>query len=111
VNVPLGDAFAVRLAGSATQRSGFDYNSFNDTWVNDRDLWATRLSARWDPADRFSANFIWEHFNEDDQRARTGKQLCTRDPGLDSVEGTPFPPGLLQHRTSQGCLPGSLYSD
>lgn len=38
VNVPITDTFAVRLAGSATKRDGFDYNSFNDTQVNDRDM-------------------------------------------------------------------------
>ncbi|MGH6978096.1 MAG: TonB-dependent receptor plug domain-containing protein, partial [Brevundimonas sp.] len=47
VNIPLGDTFAVRAAASMTKRDGFDYNSFNDTDVNDRDLYSTRLSAAW----------------------------------------------------------------
>ena len=77
VNVPITDTFAVRLAGSATKRDGFDYNSFNDTQVNDRDMWSTRFSALWEPTDRFRTSFIWEHFEEDDQRSRTGKQLLS----------------------------------
>jgi outer membrane receptor protein involved in Fe transport len=111
VNVPLGEAFAVRLAGSMTKRDGFDYNSFNDTKVNDRDLWSTRLSLAFEPNDRFRSNLIWEHFEEDDQRSRTGKQLCTTDPGPTSVGGVAVTSQVVRNRLSQGCLPGSLYND
>ncbi|WP_307366363.1 TonB-dependent receptor [Brevundimonas sp. SORGH_AS_0993] len=51
VNIPLGETFAVRGAFALTKRDGFDYNSFNDTHVNDRDLFTTRLSARWEPTE------------------------------------------------------------
>jgi outer membrane receptor protein involved in Fe transport len=78
INVPLGDKFAIRGAGSWTKREGFDYNTVTDRRVNGRDLWSTRLSALWEPSDNFRINAIWEHFNEDDNRSRTGKQLCTR---------------------------------
>jgi iron complex outermembrane recepter protein len=111
INVPITDTFAIRAAAASTTRDGFNYNSFNDTWVNDRDLWSARLSAQWEPTDRFSANVIWEHFQEDDRRARTGKQLCTRDPGPEMVGTTAVPAGVLQNRLSQGCLPGTLYDD
>ena len=111
INVPLGEAFAVRLAGAMTKRDGFDYNTFNKTHVNDRDLWSTRLSAAWEPNDRFRANLIWEHFEEDDRRSRTGKQLCTTDPGPSSVGGVAITSSLVRNRLSQGCLPGSLYDD
>ena len=111
LNVPVTDAFALRFAGATTQRSGFDYNTFNQTHVNDRDLWTTRLSALWEPTDRFSASLVWEHFEEDDNRARTGKQLCHNDPGLSTVRGVTVPAGQVRQRTSPGCLPGSLYDD
>ncbi|RZJ45185.1 MAG: TonB-dependent receptor [Brevundimonas sp.] len=113
INLPLGDTFALRAAGSFTKRDGFDYNSFNDTRVNDRDLFSTRLSALWAPTERFRANLIWEHFEEDDNRSRTGKQLCTRDPGptATALNAVPIPTGYLQDQMSQGCLPGSLYDD
>lgn len=110
-NIPIGDTFAVRAALSFTRRDGFDYNSFNDTKVNDRDLWSSRISALWQPTDRFRANLIWEHFEEDDNRSRTGKQLCTHDPGLSSVNGVNVTPGLVQDQLSQGCAAGSLYED
>ncbi|MNS30344.1 catecholate siderophore receptor Fiu [compost metagenome] len=110
VNVPVSDSFWVRAAGSFTKRDGFDYNSFTERHVNDRDLWSTRLSAAWEPSDSLRANFIWEHFEEEDQRARTGKQLCTRDPGPAQV-GAATPSSALRNRLSQGCMAGSLYDD
>lgn len=110
-NIPFGDTFAVRVAAGFTQRDGFDHNTFNGTQVNDRDLFGSRFSALWEPNDRFSANLIWEHFEEDDRRSRTGKQLCTNDPGPTAVGGIPIPEGILRSRFSQGCRPGSLFSD
>ena len=111
INLPITDTFWVRAAGAFTQRDGFDYNSFNDTHVNNRDLWSTRLSAAWEPNSRFSANLIWEHFEEDDNRSRTGKQLCTTDPGPTMVGSASVTDIQLRGRMSQGCQPGSLYDD
>lgn len=110
VNVPVTDRFALRIAGAMTQRDGFDFNSFNGTHVNDRDLWSGRLSARFDATDSIRATLIWEHFEEDDQRSRTGKQLCNHDPGPDTLGTTAVGAGF-RPQLSQGCLPGSLYAD
>ena len=111
INIPLTDTFWVRGAASMTKRDGFDHNTFLDTDVNGRDLYSTRLSAAWEPNDRFSANLIWEHFGEDDDRSRTGKQLCTRDPGPTEVGGFTVTDPYMRGRLSQGCLPRSLYTD
>ena len=111
VNIPITDTFWVRAAASMTKREGFDHNTFLDTKVNGRDLYSTRLSAAWEPSDRFNANLIWEHFGEDDNRSRTGKQLCTRDPGPTRVGAQAVPNSITQNRLSQGCLPGGLYGD
>jgi iron complex outermembrane receptor protein len=78
INIPLGDTLAVRFAGAMTRRDGFDYNTVTEQSVNGRDLWATRVGVAWRPTSSFRANFLWEHFGEDDDRSRTGKQLCTR---------------------------------
>ncbi|SBV33382.1 Outer membrane cobalamin receptor protein [uncultured Sphingopyxis sp.] len=110
INVPLTDTLAVRAAGAMTKRDGFDYNTFTQKRVNDRDLWSTRVSAQWEPTDDLKASFIWQHFEEDDQRSRTGKQLCTRDDGP-AMLGTTVVPDYLRAKLSQGCKPGSLYSD
>ncbi len=110
INIPIGDTLAFRASGAWTKRGGFDYNTYTMEKVNGRDLWSTRAILAWEPSDRFRANVIWQHFEEDDNRARTGKNLCTRDPGLTEVSGIPVPEDL-QGRFSQGCLPGSLYDD
>src|SRR5690606_14197575 len=104
VNIPVTDTFWIRGAGSLTKREGFDYNTFNETRVNDRDLYSTRLSAAWEPTDRFSANLIWEHFGEDDRRSRTGKQLCTKDEGPTQVGSFAVTDSFTRNRMSQGCM-------
>ena len=112
VNVPiLEDKLAVRFAGAATQRSGYGYNAVTDSDIDGRDLWSARLTVGFEPTDRLRGDLIWERFSEDDERARTSKQLCHTDPGLSqigSVTNINEPSaGIL----SQGCLPGSLYDD
>ncbi|MGV2495071.1 TonB-dependent receptor [Pelagerythrobacter aerophilus] len=111
LNVPLGDTFGVRVAGQWTKRDGFDYNTFTQSRVNGRDLWSTRAIAEWEPSDRFRANVIWQHFEEDDNRSRTGKQLCHTDPGPEMVGDIAITDPKMRGRMSQGCLPGSLYDD
>ncbi|MGB3805162.1 MAG: TonB-dependent receptor [Sphingopyxis granuli] len=112
VNVPLGDTLAVRAAGAWTSRDGYDVNTYTGNRVNGRDLWSTRVSAAWEPSDNFRVNAIWEHFYENDNRSRTGKQLCHRDPGPSrignaDISALPGTRGAL----SQGCLPKSIYDD
>jgi iron complex outermembrane receptor protein len=109
VNVPVGDALSVRLAASSTERSGFGTNLATKRDIDGRDLWSGRLSARYEPTDRISADFVWEHFEEDDNRLRTGKQLCHRDDGPESVPGVASLDLMVRGRLSQGCKPGSLY--
>lgn len=111
LNVPITDTLGVRFAGAWTSREGFDYNTFTQQRVNGRDLWSTRATLAWEPGDRFRANVIWQHFEENDNRSRTGKQLCTRDPGPATVGGVAITDPLTRGRLSQGCLPGSLYDD
>jgi iron complex outermembrane receptor protein len=110
VNLPLTETLALRVAGALTSRDGYDYNLVTQKRVNDRFLWSTRTSLGWEPSDRLRTNLIWQHFKEDDNRSRTGKQLCTRDPGLTAIGETPIPESSVG-KLSQGCLPGSLYDD
>jgi len=111
LNVPISDTLGVRVAGMMTKRDGFDYNSFFGTRINGRDLWSTRATLAWEPSDRFKANVIWQHFEEDDNRSRSAKQLCTPDPGADRIGSVEITDPGLRGRISQGCLPGSLYDD
>ena len=108
VNIPLSDTLAFRAAGAWTDRSGYVTNSVTDKDVDGRNLWSGRLSLAWKPTSRFNANLIWEHFDENDDRARTGKQLCHTDPGQPAVNGVATRPVDAAH-LNQGCLDGSLY--
>ncbi|AMG73597.1 TonB-dependent receptor [Sphingopyxis granuli] len=120
LNVPLvEDVLAVRVAGSMTQRSGYDYNATTKNRINGRDLWSLRTSVAFEPAPWFRANLIWERFSEDDNRSRTGKQLCHRDDGPTHVGGVDLADNVnvftgVEIRRAlfgQGCKPGSLYDD
>lgn len=112
INVPIGDTLALRAAGAMTKRSGYGVNLTTGNDVDDRDLWSTRVTLGFQPDDRFNLRLTWEHFEEDDRRLRTGKQLCHRDPGPSSVPGTTTNVDpLLLSRLSQGCKQGSLYDD
>lgn len=111
LNVPITDTLGIRIAGAWTKRDGFDYNTVTENRVNDRDLWSTRASVQWEPSDRFRASVIWQHFEENDNRSRTGKQLCTTDPGPEMVGDMTVTDPVVRGKLSQGCLPGSLYDD
>ncbi|HEX6859972.1 MAG TPA: TonB-dependent receptor [Caulobacteraceae bacterium] len=118
MNVPLiEDKLAVRFAGALTDRQGYDFNEGTDHAVNGRDLWSARLTIGFNPTDRVRANLIWERFNEDDNRSRTGKQLCHRDNGPTSIGNFTFPDPADDYWDatmgralfSKGCTGGSLY--
>ncbi len=115
VNVPIiGDKLDLRIAGEWTKRDGYTYDTTLNSSVDGRDLWSGRLSLLFRPIDHLTAALVWEHFSEDDDRLRSGKTLCTTDPGPSSVNG---PDGLVTNIDvggdawlSQGCKPGSLYA-
>lgn len=120
LNIPLvDDVLAVRVAGSMTSRSGYDYNATTKNDINGRDLWSLRTTVAFEPEPWFRANLIWERFSEDDNRSRTSKQLCHRDDGpthvggVDLADNTNIFTGVEIRRAvfGQGCKPGSLYDD
>jgi iron complex outermembrane receptor protein len=120
INVPiLEEKLAVRLAGAMTSREGYDFNSVTDHQVNGRELWSTRLTVGFEPMEALRGNFIWEHFEEDDNRSRTGKQLCHRDDGPETIGATSVVGTMRQGQNplvrraffAQGCKAGSLYDD
>ncbi|MEN2708785.1 TonB-dependent receptor domain-containing protein [Sphingomonas sp. NPDC092331] len=120
VNIPLGDTLAFRAAGAWTKRDGYDYNTVTQKNVNGRDLYSTRLSALWEPDPALRFSFFWEHFNENDDRARTGKQLCTRGETPQKIDYTDRN-GVAQSQPvvgawsigalTPGCQQKTLYSD
>jgi outer membrane receptor protein involved in Fe transport len=139
LNIPLfEDVAALRISGAWTKREGYSTNQLTGNPIDGRDLWSTRVSLRFSPNDRIDANLIWEHFEEDDDRLRSGKQLChTHEvtsvtaihPGPDGVTldgevevfptthymtmpegGQPLLGMGVQGTFSQGCAPASLYA-
>ncbi|MFN3583335.1 TonB-dependent receptor [Phenylobacterium sp.] len=114
LNVPLGDMFAVRLAGNYLKRDGYGENIVTGNDADDRDLWAGRATISFSPSERFRSWLLLDHFEEHDNRSRIGKQFCTKDPGPASIGGVAYsaipPVGQIQRGLfSQGCLPTSLY--
>jgi len=123
INIPLlDDKLALRVAGAWTKRDGYVHNSITDSSIDGRDLWSTRTSLRFKPTDRFEANLVWEHFQEGDDRLRSGKQLCDTDEktnvaGFDVTHfetlvevGQSLLFAGVQGSFSQGCKAASLYA-
>jgi outer membrane receptor protein involved in Fe transport len=112
LNVPITDWLMVRGAGTYVNRDGYGRNTVTGNRIDGRDLWSSRVTVRFRPSDRFTADLMWEHFEEDDNRARVGKQLCIKDPGPTSVGGvaTNLPGRSTQLYLSQGCQLGDLHS-
>jgi outer membrane receptor protein involved in Fe transport len=107
INIPLGDMFALRVAGATLKRDGYGTNTVTGNDVDDRDLYNTRVTLAFNPTDTFSARLLWDHFNEDDSRSRIGRQLCSKDVGPTDVGGVAFaagaPGGVERGFFSQGC--------
>ncbi len=115
LNVPImGDKLDIRVAGEWTKRDGYSFNETTDKPVDGRDLWSGRETVGFHPIERLHAYAVWEHFDEDDDRMRSAKQLCKKDPGPSSVDGLDLAAtgnaNFYQSWLSQGCLPTSLYS-
>jgi len=116
INLPLvEDKVALRLAGAWTKRDGYTTNQNTGNAIDGRDLWSTRATLRMDPNDRFTANLIWEHFEENDDRLRSGKQTCERAPTPTEIMGVVINQHGGAHEDparnlTQGCLPTSFWS-
>ncbi|HYG26818.1 MAG TPA: TonB-dependent receptor, partial [Caulobacteraceae bacterium] len=116
VNLPMGDMLALRVAGNYLKRDGYGVNLVTGNDADDRDLWAGRATLAFNPSERFRTWVMWDHFEEDDNRSRIGKQFCSKDTGPANLGGVPYSAaaggliGQIQRGLfSQGCLPTSLY--
>jgi iron complex outermembrane recepter protein len=116
VNIPIVDDRAdLRIAGEWTKRNGYSTNALTNSAIDGRDLWSTRVTLGIKPAEKLQAWVVWEHFQEDDDRLRTSKQLCKTAPIPTTINGATVPPpsaplgysGAIY--LSQTCLPVSLY--
>jgi len=108
VNIPIvDDRLDLRVAGEWTKRDGYSFNEITNEPIDGRDLWSSRVTIGWKPVENLQVYLVWEHFQEDDDRLRSGKQLCKTDFRSGTAPtGALGGPGYL----SQGCIPVSLYS-
>ncbi|WP_308238116.1 TonB-dependent receptor domain-containing protein [Phenylobacterium sp. J367] len=116
VNMPINDMLALRVAGNYLKRDGYGENLATGNDADDRDLWGGRATLSFSPTDNFRTWLLWDHFEEDDNRSRIGKQLCTKDLGPANIGGLGYsaipPVGQIQRGLfSQGCSPSSIYDD
>lgn len=80
VNLPIGETLGIRIAGFYQKRDGYTTNVFNNSNIDDRDMYAIRGSVRWQPTDTTTVDLMGYYFREKDNRARIQKQQCQRDP-------------------------------
>ncbi|MBL0768097.1 TonB-dependent receptor [Sphingopyxis sp. DHUNG17] len=80
VNLPIGDTLGVRVAGFYLNRDGYTKNLFDNSRIDDRDMYAVRGSIRWQPTPDTTLDLLGYYFREEDNRLRIQKQYCQRDP-------------------------------
>ncbi|MEM7329933.1 MAG: TonB-dependent receptor plug domain-containing protein [Pseudomonadota bacterium] len=107
INLPIGDRAALRVAGSYLSRDGFAKNTVTGNTIDDRDLYGLRATLAFEPTDRLRGWLSVDYFEEDDSRARVGKQLCDKDPFETSFAGIDIA-AADQRYTSLGCQEAPL---
>jgi outer membrane receptor protein involved in Fe transport len=116
LNIPVyEDKITFRAAGEWTKRDGYSFNEATNKAIDGRDLWSGRLSLQVRPTNFITANFVYEHFDENDDRERSTKQLCQKDTAPAVVDGPAGPqtPDFNNFGAvwlEQGCKPTSLYA-
>ena len=107
VNVPLGEKLALRVAGAYTTRDGYVTNTVTGNDIDGRDVRSIRATLGFEPTENFRGWLSYDHFEEDDNRLRSGKELCKKDPTKTSYAGIPIT-GLDTLVTSLGCVDAPL---
>lgn len=79
INVPITDNLGIRAAGFFLKRDGYTQNLFDDSRIDNRNMYAVRGSLRWMPTDSTTVDLMAYYFREDDSRMRVQKQMCQRD--------------------------------
>lgn len=80
INLPIGSTIAARVAGFYLKRDGYTTNIFDNSKMDDRDMYAVRGSLRWEPSESTTVDLSGYYFREKDNRMRIQKQMCQRDP-------------------------------
>jgi len=117
INLPIvDDRLDIRAAGEWTKRNGYSLNELTGAKIDGRNLWSGRLSIGFKPIPSLQTTLVWEHFSENDDRMRSGKQLCKTQETPTSVGGVPIANNgsvsvfSAAAYLGQGCEQVSLYS-
>ena len=79
VNMPLTSNLKLRASGMALQRDGFSNNMFpgkEGEDIDGRDITSWRFVLEADLSENTTARLTYMDFEEDDNRARAGRQMC-----------------------------------
>lgn len=79
VNMPVADTVGVRFAGYYLNRDGYTKNLFDNSRIDNRNLWGARGSLRFEPTSGTTLDVMAQYFHENDNRMRIQKQMCQRD--------------------------------
>jgi outer membrane receptor protein involved in Fe transport len=109
LNVPLGGAFGLRLAGNFLERDGYTENVATGNDIDSRELWSARATLSFEPTESFRSYLLFERFEEDDTRNGGAKTLCIKDPGPTTVGTVPVNSAVARNYLSRGCLQGTIY--
>lgn len=107
INLPMGEKVALRIAGALTKRDGYVTNTVTGNDIDGRDVKSIRATLGFEPTSNFRGWLSYDHFEEDDNRLRSGKELCKKDPTKTSYAGIPIT-GLDTLITSLGCVDAPL---
>ena len=79
INMPIADNVSMRIAGMMLERDGFTENQFpgkEGEDIDGRDITSWRMTLAAELSENTIATFTYYNFEEDDNRARIGKQMC-----------------------------------
>lgn len=80
INIPISETLAVRAAGFYLKRDGYTKNLYNNSKIDDRDMYGLRGSLTWQPSSSTTIDIMGQYFREKDSRMRIQKQYCQNDP-------------------------------
>ena len=79
INMPIAENVSMRIAGMMLERDGFTENQFpgkEGEDIDGRDITSWRMTVSAELSENTTATFTYYNFEEDDNRARIGKQMC-----------------------------------
>ena len=77
--MPIAENVSMRIAGMMLERDGFTENQFpgkEGEDIDGRDITSWRMTVSAELSENTTATFTYYNFEEDDNRARIGKQMC-----------------------------------